>query len=282
MIADKILILADLDRTIIPNGDQDESAPARPLLRALAADENVDIVYITGRSLALLQGAVAEYDLPLPAYGVCDVGTVIYRSAPWQWEDLAEWRESFQGGFPAALRRDLAAALAPSPAFVLQEEDKQTPYKLSFYWDPGRGDPMAELALRLGPMAAAVNVVASVDETSNQGLLDLLPPKADKLHAARFLLGFLGVNRRRTIFAGDSGNDLEVLASEIPAVLVANAAGAVRREALRRSDASGHADLLYLARGGFMGMNGNYSAGLLEGLVHFIPETEALLDRLKR
>jgi len=33
-------------------------------------------------------------------------------------------------------------------------------------------------------------------------------------------------------------------------------------------------ETLYLAQGNFMGMNGNYSAGILEGVVHYIPQTE--------
>ncbi|MCW9030062.1 MAG: haloacid dehalogenase, partial [Gammaproteobacteria bacterium] len=28
---------------------------------------------------------------------------------------------------------------------------------------------------------------------------------------------------------------------------------------------------LYIAQGNFFGMNGNYSAGLLEGVVHYMP-----------
>jgi hypothetical protein len=31
---------------------------------------------------------------------------------------------------------------------------------------------------------------------------------------------------------------------------------------------------LYLAQGGFLGMNGNYSAGILEGIAHYHPETQ--------
>jgi hypothetical protein len=62
-----------------------------------------------------------------------------------------------------------------------------------------------------------------------------------------------------------------VLASAVPAVLVANATAAVRDEALRRSAEAGLADRLYLARGGFGGMNGNYSAGILEGIAHYHP-----------
>ena len=29
----------------------------------------------------------------------------------------------------------------------------------------------------------------------------------------------------------------------------------------------------YLAQGGFLGMNGNYSAGILEGVAHYHPDT---------
>jgi len=55
-----------------------------------------------------------------------------------------------------------------------------------------------------------------------------------------------------------------------PAVLVANASPEVREAALQ-----GHADARYIARGGYLGMNGNYSAGLLEGLAHFMPHAGA-------
>jgi sucrose-6-phosphatase len=34
---------------------------------------------------------------------------------------------------------------------------------------------------------------------------------------------------------------------------------------------------LYLPEGNFWGMNGNYAAGVMEGLVHFIPETRELI-----
>ena len=48
-------------------------------------------------------------------------------------------------------------------------------------------------------------------------------------------MGEHGFPRERTVFAGDSGNDLDVLASAIPSVLVANADPGVRAEARRRA-----------------------------------------------
>ena len=46
----------------------------------------------------------------------------------------------------------------------------------------------------------------------------------------------------------------------------------VREEALQLSRASGNDDQLYISKGGFQGMNGNYSAGMLEGIAHYYPD----------
>ena len=82
-----------------------------------------------------------------------------------------------------------------------------------------------------------------------------------------------GYDESRVVFAGDSGNDLPALTSGLQAVLVANANEEVRQEAVREVTALGISAKLYLAQGDFLGMNGNYSAGVLEGLAHFLPET---------
>ena len=71
---------------------------------------------------------------------------------------------------------------------------------------------------------------------------------------------------------------LEVLASAIPAVLVANAADEVRRQALERSAAGGWMRQLHLATGGWSGLNGNYAAGILEGIAHYHPDLTDLLE----
>ena len=104
-------------------------------------------------------------------------------------------------------------------------------------------------------------------------MLDLLPPAAGKLAAIDFLLQQQGLRSGDTVFSGDSGNDLEVLASRLPSVLVANASDEVKAQAREAAAANGHSEALYIARGGFLGMNGNYAAGILEGLAHFLPET---------
>jgi len=80
-----------------------------------------------------------------------------------------------------------------------------------------------------------------------------------------------GFSLQQTVFCGDSGNDLEVLASPIPAVLVANARPEIRRQAGTLAEEAGCKEQLYVARGGFLGMNGNYRGGMLEGIAHYHP-----------
>jgi len=128
---------------------------------------------------------------------------------------------------------------------------------------------------RLRARDVRATLVSSVDEATGTGLLDVLPAGATKLHAVEFVRTRLGFAAEHVVYAGDSGNDLPVLTSGVPAVLVANAADDVRAMALELARAAGHERALYLARGGHLGMNGNYCAGVLEGVAHYRPELVA-------
>jgi hydroxymethylpyrimidine pyrophosphatase-like HAD family hydrolase len=57
-----LLICTDLDRTLIPNGEQPESPQARPLFRQLVSHSQIILAYVTGRDKMLVQEAIAEYE----------------------------------------------------------------------------------------------------------------------------------------------------------------------------------------------------------------------------
>ena len=57
----RLLLCTDLDRTLLPNGEQPESPQARTLFARLAARPGVTLVYVTGRHRALVQAALDEY-----------------------------------------------------------------------------------------------------------------------------------------------------------------------------------------------------------------------------
>jgi sucrose-6-phosphatase len=276
-MTDRILLCSDLDRTLLPNGLQPESPRARPLLRRLAEHPGVTLVYVSGRHLALIEAAIEEYVLPRPAFAVGDVGTSIYRPSDGDWRLWERWSEHIAPDWAGYSRDDLERLCADIDGIALQEAEKQGRFKLSYYAaaDIDHAALCARMQARLREQGIRASVVWSVDETSMTGLLDVLPAAATKLGAVRFLMAELGIAEANTLFAGDSGNDLPVLTSGIPAVLVANATTEVRAQALRKAPANGR---LYCARGGFMEMNGNYAAGVLEGLAHFHPVLAAWLS----
>lgn len=276
---EKILLCTDLDRTLLPNGFQPESPDALPRFRKLAAHPELALAFVSGRDKALLLDAMHEYDLPEPDYAIGDVGTTIYRVQGDTWEVWNAWHDEIAPDWKGCRHGELAGLFDDIDELQLQEPEKQNIFKLSYYV-PVTFDPtglIAEMTNRLNSLSVAASLVWSVDEVAGRGLLDVLPARANKYHAIRFLMEREGYRESSTVFAGDSGNDLPVLTSGLQAVLVRNATEEVRQAATKSAHEKGAANRLYLARGGFHGMNGYYTAGVIEGLVHFVPAVEGWL-----
>jgi len=274
-----ILLCSDLDRTLLPNGPQPESPQVRALLRRVAERPDVKLAYVSGRHRELLHEAIDTYQLPEPNYAITDVGTRIYAINDGRWQVWDAWEEEIGPDWGGKRHDELAALFTDLSPLTLQEAEKQNRFKLSYYvaLDADRTALLEDMSRRLARADIHANLIWSVDELENVGLLDILPASANKLHAIRFLIDTLHIPASRTLFAGDSGNDLAVLTSGMQSVLVANAAQEVREAALQAVQENGQRDKLYLAKGAFLGMNGNYAAGVLEGLAHFFPETAAWL-----
>jgi len=282
MIANSLLLCTDLDRTLLPNGQQPEHPAARDRFRKLCALPEVTLAYVTGRHLQLVEQAMAEYAVPCPDFVISDVGTKIYQHSREGWQELLPWQNRIALDWKGNGPEQLHQLIGEHPALILQEAEKQNSFKLSYYvaLPVENGSLLRWVKERLEQTAIAANLVWSVDETIGQGLLDVLPESASKLHAIEFLQKHLQKTAQMTIFAGDSGNDLPVLASSIPAVLVANATAELKAQAQQLAAANGHTEELYLARDDCSPLGGNYSAGILQGVAHFAPQIVALLPEL--
>lgn len=269
-----LLLCTDLDRTLLPNGPQPESLRARTRFAALVADPRVTLAFVSGRDRGLVEKAIASYSLPRPDFVISDVGTNIYDLRGGDWAVWEQWQQEIAPDWNGLGAGDLRQLLSGFKDLRLQERRKQNTFKLSYYLplhlDASELDERIQEVLKAEGVAASL--VWSVDEPAGIGLLDVVPRCATKLHAVEFLQASLGAGREQTLFAGDSGNDLPVLASAIPSVLVANAMPKVAAWARAAAEAAGHGDSLYLAHGGCLGMNGNYSGGILEGVAHFRPD----------
>lgn len=275
-MTERLLICTDLDRTLIPNGPQSESANARKHFATLVAHPEVTLAYVSGRHRELVERAIVNYRLPLPDFVVGDVGTTIYQVGPRRrWQRQTAWEDEIAKDWGGMTHADIKSLALDIPDLRLQERAKQNDYKLSYYvpLHSDRNALSAMIEARLQASGVTARLIWSNDEPAGVGLLDILPKRASKYHAVEALMQLHDFDYTNTVFCGDSGNDIEVLVSPIPAVLVANSQPQVCDLARKLATENGHAEQLYVARGDFMGMNGNYSAGILEGVAHYHPHT---------
>jgi hypothetical protein len=279
MPVNRLLLCTDMDRTVIPNGHQLERTEARPRFRQLCSLAEVRLVYVSGRHLQLVQQAISDYDLPQPDYAITDVGTKIYQQVQGKWHEMLNWQQHIARDWQGKTPTQLQEALQDFPALALQEHHKQSNFKLSYYLplSADKDKILAAVATKLTQLGVAASLIWSVDEPENIGLLDILPRNATKLEAIQFLQRQLGYAQHEVIFAGDSGNDMPVLASSIQSIVVANAAPEIKQQAQRLTQQRGCESTLYLADDASP-LGGNYAAGVVQGVLFFAPQIGTKLE----
>jgi len=269
----RLLLCTDMDRTVIPNGLQAEHPDAHKRFAAFCRLPEVVLVYVSGRHLALVQQAIKDYRLPKPDFILSDVGSKIYHFSDQQWQEISAWEQKIDKDWRGKSHQQIMQLFDDIVELQCQEVDKQNTHKLSYYLPlhVDHDNIIKRMQDRLKKENIDASLIWSVAEPKSIGLLDVLPKNATKLHAIDFLRQQQGYSLNEVIFAGDSGNDLTVLSSEIPSVLVANADYDIRLAAQQLAEQQGHLQALYLAGSSVLGMDGNYSAGVLEGIWHFLP-----------
>lgn len=233
-------LITDIDETLVGGETGLES------LQKWLSERREDVVFgvATGRVLGLAIGVLEEWRVQVPDVLVSAVGAEIHYG-PNLVPDIGWSRHIRQGWRREALEEALAgvSGLAPQP------DVKQGPFKLSYDVEPGRPSPVAEVEMLLCARGLHARLVYS------QGAyLDLLPVRASKGLALRYLAYKHGVPLRSFLVAGDSGNDTEMLVGDTLAVVVGNHKPEL--EPLRESDQ------VYFARR-------HFADGILEGIAHY-------------
>lgn len=263
------VIATDLDRTLLPNGNQpyDESMER---FSKIVDEYGCPLIYVTGRDLPLTKEAMSTYNLPEPKYLVGEVGTKIYSYSGGEFTEVSEWIDEL-GNRTAGWSIDaFQEAVGKFRGVRLQEEERQNAFKLSYYIDePSGSGPLVEaITSAIQSICDNATIVYSVDETHNLGLLDILPAQGTKADGLEYIREREGYNFDDVIYSGDSGNDLLPLTHGFWAILVANAIAEVKEQAARICKQKGIEDRLYIAKG-IGTLNGNYVSGIIEGLIHF-------------
>ena len=244
----KALFVTDIDHTLVGA----DNANLQELLDELGANrDHVGFVVATGRTVASANAYLATHGVSGVDVLITSVGAEIYYgprlqpSRSWDAHIAAKWE-------PDRIRR----ALGDLAYLTYQEEDTQRRFKISYYMDPGK-DRLAEVHNRLRSAKCNYNLIYSHDQ-----YLDILPYRASKGKAIRFLCYKWEIPLRNVVVAGDSGNDEEMMRGEPSAIVVANYSPEL--DVLRKSK---H---VYFAEQPFAG-------GILEGLrkYRFFEKTKA-------
>lgn len=270
-----MIIVCDLDRTLIPNGPQEYDGSLPEFFKLVKTIPGLVLVYATGRNLKLFEEGEREYNLEKPDYLLGAVGTEVFKKEVKNHDGQilekmtpdGNWEDYVKEKHPNWNREKIVDDLADmfdSRNLFLQEDELQNRNKISYYLKDLnlKDDILQKISDYLIEEKIKAEVVYSFDPHKGSGLVDVLPKHATKLGALQFLLEKLEEDKENVIYFGDSGNDLLPLTSGFKAVLVENAPQEVKEEALEIVKNNHSENKLYIAKG-------SYSAGVIDGLKYF-------------
>lgn len=239
-IIDRILV-CDIDNTLLG----DDKALEALLAELREAPHKVGIAVATGRRLDSALKVLKQADFPTPDFLITAVGSEIHyghgllEDEGWQRHISYRWH-------PAKLRQ----ALKDVPGLKLQAASEQRTHKISYIVDHKKfagGVRKVRAYLRQQDLHAKLIY-------SHGAYLDLLPVRASKGLAIRYLSLKWGLPTDRIMVAGDSGNDEEMLRGNSLGLVVGNYSHELSRLKGRSR--------VYFAEG-------YHAWGILEGIRHY-------------
>lgn len=236
----KFALIADIDNTLL--GDQNSLQTLISWLREQSGRLAFGIA--TGRPLESAVEILQKNNVPMPDVLITSVGSEINYGISLKpdtgWSNHIKhlWR-----------RDDLVEAMKSIPGIQLQTAENQREFKISYLVDAAALPPIETINQHLQQLHLHAQVIYSHHE-----FLDILPIRASKGHAIRFLAYKWDLPLEQFLTSGDSGNDSEMLVGDTLGVVVGNHSEEL--ESLRGLDK------IYFAEG-------HYAAGILEGIQHY-------------
>jgi sucrose-phosphate synthase len=201
-------VITDIDNTLIGA----DNAQLENLVDLLTRNQDrVGFGVATGRTVDSARKILDEYRIPQPDVIICSVGSALFYgkhrqpSPGWASHIASRWN-----------RAKIVELLKNIDFLEYQEEETQRKFKVSYYMDPAKGR-LAAIHNHLLRQRCRYNLIYSHDR-----YLDILPYRASKGKAIRYLSYKWEIPLKNFLVCGDSGNDEEMLRGEPRAVVVAN------------------------------------------------------------
>ncbi len=233
------LMITDIDNTLV--GDNESMARLIELLESYR--KNLAWGVATGRSLELTIESMTEYNIPMPDILICSVGTEIYYGPDlrmdkgWQRHISHKWKPE-----------QVKAALESLEFLSSQEAEGQRSHKISYIMSDNP-EYLTEVHRKLREEKLWCQVIYS-----HHQYLDILPYRASKGRAIKYLKYKYEFPSRRVMVAGDSGNDEDMLRGKNNGLVVGN-----------------HSEELEILRGRprVYFSSKKYAAGIIDGLIYY-------------
>jgi len=202
---DDLILATDLDGTFL-GGSEGQRREFYQYIQTHR--DRLQLVFVTGRTLAAVEPLFEEPDFPRPDYIIGDVGTTVFDGATLTPViEVQEWIAAKWGDAGARVRE----LLAGEPGLEPQGIDPQ--YRVSYYYRPEElRSATVEKIDRAG-----FDCIRSADR-----FLDVVPRGVAK---GPTLMKFLSKYRRaedRAIVAGDTLNDLSLFETGLKSIAVGN------------------------------------------------------------
>jgi sucrose-phosphate synthase len=234
-------IFTDLDQNLL--GDPDSLADFVRIMRANRRCTSFGIA--TGRRLDSALAVMRRFGIPRPDVLITALGTEIYY-APQLTADYA-WARHIDYLWSPLRVRDILADL---PGIERQPKSEQSRFKISYYIDPEHAPSLEEIGSRLHQADLNCHLNLSFGQ-----FLDVVPARASKGLALRYVADQYGIPIEHCLAAGGSGADEDMLRGNTLAVVVANRH---HEELSQLTDA----ESIYFA-------DKPYAAGILEAIAHY-------------
>lgn len=199
-------LVTDLNRCLIG----DDAALEKLVALIKRRPKRLQFGVTTGLRLDAALRLLRKHRIPEPDFLISSTGTHI-TYAPKLTEDAGWARHIEKGWTPQVIRR----ILADVPGLELRRRAQQSAFKVSYLYEPGVAPPISDLSARLFQEEQSVNL-----QFSHGRFLNVVPIRASKGLALRYVVGRLGIPMERVLAIGGSDADVDMLRGNMLAAVV--------------------------------------------------------------
>ena len=234
-------IFTDLDQNLIGNSE------ALNIFSELIRENRkcVSFGIATGRRIDSALALIKKHSIPRPDILISSLGTRIHYGQRLTEDDF--WADHIDHDWAP---RRISKLLDNIAGLKRQPKSEQTSHKISYYYDDMNAPGQQEIVDLLRQKEITANVVFSFGQ-----FLDVIPSRASKGQALRYVAQLLEIPLEQTLVAGGSGADEDMMRGNTLAVVVENR----HHEELSQLD---DVERIYFA-------GQPHAAGIIEALDHY-------------